>query len=125
MRAIETFFRLLVRRVLGTDEVQRLLRTCPGSSWASVRNRAVLVTFLDTGVRLGELVHLSAEEVDTRTGTIRIRNGKGGKDRRVFPGRAALRDVCCGLDRRGPHGLRPHARKRTQGPALSADCSGV
>jgi site-specific recombinase XerC len=58
-----------------------------------IRDRAILLVFLDTGLRLGELVRLSVGDVDLIEGRCRVM-GKGSKERVVPIGgrtRRALR----------------------------------
>ena len=41
------------------------------------RNRAMILTFQDTGLRVGELCHLETPDVDIHGGWIKVRRGKG------------------------------------------------
>jgi integrase/recombinase XerD len=64
--------------VLSREEVARLIdRTC------NPRRRAILMTLYSTGVRRAELCRLRPEDIDQDRMVIRIRQGKGGKDREV------------------------------------------
>ena len=45
----------------------------------SKRDKAILLTLLDTGLRAGELCALRVGDVDMKTGKIRIRPGEAGK----------------------------------------------
>ena len=68
--------------VLTADEQSRLLATIPDSlDSSSVRARAILRVFLNTGLRAGELINLKINDVDWQTGDFMVRQGKGGKDR--------------------------------------------
>jgi len=77
--------------VLSQGQVRMLLDACGRSSWTGIRNYTMLLTFIDTGVRLGELIGLNVEDVDLSMQVIRVRKGKGSKDRRVFMGRTLSR----------------------------------
>jgi len=77
--------------VLSGEQIRKLLRACKRTTWTGIRNYTMLLAFLDTGMRLGELVGLDVEDVDLRNLTIRIRLGKGSKERRVFVGRTLFR----------------------------------
>lgn len=60
------------------------------------RDRAAIVTLLDTGLRASELCALRIWDVDLRSGRVEVRHGrrggaKGGKGRTVFLGKAARR----------------------------------
>ena len=64
----------------------------------TTRDKAILLTLLDTGLREGELCALRVGDVDMKTGKIRIRPGeagkaKGGKGRVVYMGKSARRFV--------------------------------
>lgn len=45
------------------------------------RNRALILLFLDTGVRASELCDLKIEDLDTRNNRVFVRKGKGAKER--------------------------------------------
>jgi integrase/recombinase XerC len=66
-------------------ELRRLLRAAEGR-----RNQTLILLLLATGMRANELVSLEVDDVDWEAGTLLIRNGKGGKCRRVAPGQRAL-----------------------------------
>ncbi|GIK73794.1 MAG: tyrosine recombinase XerC [Chloroflexota bacterium] len=53
------------------------------------RDRAILLTLLDTGIRASELCDLLISDYDTKTGRLHIRHGKGNKSRFVWCGDAA------------------------------------
>jgi site-specific recombinase XerD len=64
--------------VLSRNEVARLIDAAP-----NLRHRTMLMTLYSTGIRCSELCHLRAEDIDKERMVIRIRQGKGGKDREV------------------------------------------
>jgi site-specific recombinase XerD len=110
-RALRTFFNWLEREELIVDnpfkhlktpkpdnkiiqaltptEIDRLFKACAGKSMLDVRNRAILSVFLDTGLRLSELVSLTLDDVNMDDGSILVRHGKGGKPRVVRIGNKA------------------------------------
>jgi len=88
-------------QVLAKEQTKRLLKACNRSTWVGTRNYAMLLTFLDTGIRLSELIGLNLEDVNLRNWTIRVRNGKGGKERYVFVGRTLFRALRKWVDARG------------------------
>lgn len=49
----------------------------------SLKHRAILSTFYDTGVRLGELCQLRLSDIDSDRQVIRIHQAKGNRDRQV------------------------------------------
>jgi len=62
------------------------------------RDKAILLTLLDTGLRASELCALRLADVDMKSGKVRIRSGeagraKGGKGRVVYLGKSARRFV--------------------------------
>ena len=76
------------------DNVQAMLDTCRGKSFADLRDKAIMLTLLDTGLRANELISLDLADVDTIRGDMLVRSGKGRKPRTVFTGkrtRKALR----------------------------------
>ena len=80
-----------VVEALNPGEVEKLLRACAGRSVLEVRNRAIISILLDTGLRVSELASLKINDIDTKTGVILVRHGKGGKQRIVRTGSKALR----------------------------------
>lgn len=97
LSALRFFFRKTVRRpwvvedlpgpkrpirlpeVLSPEEVERLIQCA-----ASPLHRIWLLTLYGTGVRREELVRLKVSDIDTDRMLIRIRQGKGKKDRDVM-----------------------------------------
>ena len=73
-------------RPYSRNELRRFLRATTDSP----RDQAILLLLIATGMRANELVHLEVADVDWGRGTILIRQGKGGKSRRVAPGQYAL-----------------------------------
>jgi len=54
-----------------------------------IRDRAIIETLYSTGIRRAELIHLKLYDIDTRNGTLMVREGKGKKDRMVPLGQRA------------------------------------
>jgi integrase len=50
----------------------------------AARSRALLWALLDSGLRVGELANLDADDYDPTRGSLHVRNGKGGHSRWVF-----------------------------------------
>ena len=57
------------------------------------RDRAIVLTLLDTGMRASELCALQIRDVDLKTGAAQIRHGKGDKGRTVYLGNLARESV--------------------------------
>lgn len=72
-------------RALETAEVNALLREAQRTGRYSVRNSAIIMVLLQTGIRIGECVTLTWGDVSLgeKSGSILIRNGKGGQSRTV------------------------------------------
>ncbi len=86
--------------VFSDGQLDALLRVAEGDSLRAHRWTAVLWVLLDTGLRLSELTGLTLERVDLEVGSARV-VGKGGKERLVPIGSAALFALRRYLDRRG------------------------
>jgi integrase/recombinase XerD len=80
----------LPRRTLSVSEARRLMEAPSETTRTGKRDRAILETLYGTGIRRGECTRLDLQDLDLRSRTLLIRNGKGGKDRMVpVAGRAA------------------------------------
>ncbi len=120
MAALRTFYRWLLQT--GTVERsvadglqpprigRRLPRVLsePQADWLldeaqplSARDRAILEVLYGAGIRVGELCALDVGDVDLKTGIVRVRRGKGGKERRVPMGPPAVEALAAWLDERG------------------------
>ncbi len=62
--------------VLSRDEVRRLF-----SVVTNLKHRALFMVAYDAGLRLSEILNLRVEDVDSERRVIRVRQGKGHKDR--------------------------------------------
>ncbi len=65
--------------VLSREEVERLLKTV-----RNLKMRTAFITIYAAGLRVSELVALTAHDIDSARMVIAIRHGKGGKDRYVM-----------------------------------------
>jgi integrase/recombinase XerC/integrase/recombinase XerD len=71
-----------------TEHIKRLLLLCDDRKFLGARNRAIILMFLDTGLRLSELTNIQIKDVDFDRETIKVM-GKGAKERVVRIGRMA------------------------------------
>lgn len=71
--------------VLSESEVKRLLEVAE-----TLRDLAIVMTLYSSGLRLSELLNLQVKDIDSAKMQIRIRQGKGLKDRNVILSRALL-----------------------------------
>jgi len=70
---------------------------------APPRDRAVLLTLLDTGLRASELLALRTEDFDDIESVLLVRHGKGGKVRTAPLGSRSRRAIRAWLRARGEH----------------------
>jgi integrase/recombinase XerD len=65
--------------VLTEAEVTQLLDAAPDR-----QSLAILMILYSAGLRLNEALHLTPEDIDSQKMSIRVREGKGGRERRVI-----------------------------------------
>ena len=68
--------------IVSPDDFRKLLKTVAGKDFTSRRDMAVLLTLYDTGIRAGELIGLTLEDVDLRMRLATV-TGKGSRVRAV------------------------------------------
>lgn len=74
--------------VLSQSEVARLL-----AAPKNLKHRALLLLLYSSGLRVSELVRLRPDEVDQERGLLRVRSGKGAKDRYTLLARRATEAI--------------------------------
>jgi len=111
-RGIKTFFNWMVREGLisispfinikapklpkivimpfSNQDIQNLLSLCNGVKFLDLRNRAMFLTFLDTGIRLEEMARIQIPDINFDNETVKI-HGKGSKERYVRIGQGTQR----------------------------------
>ena len=62
--------------VLSRDEILAIIDNVP-----NFKHKAILLTAYSSGLRISEVLHLSISDIDSKNMLIRVRCGKGGKDR--------------------------------------------
>ena len=67
---------------LTPEEIKKIVRSIDRKSYSGERNRVVLVTLLDSGLRASELAGITLSNLNLKDGYIRI-TGKGDKERIV------------------------------------------
>jgi site-specific recombinase XerD len=75
-------------RYLTAEEIEKLLKACE-----LTRDKAVIATMVDTGLRLAEVCALNWENVDITSGLVQVVRGKGGKPRSVVVGVSTRRTL--------------------------------
>lgn len=68
--------------VIDVERMRVLLADCKGRGFTDRRDTAIIMTFYDTGIRLGELVGMTVDSVDRSMRVARV-TGKGDKTRVV------------------------------------------
>jgi site-specific recombinase XerD len=79
----------LPKTVLTLEEARHLLETPDLQTAVGTRDRAILEVFYSSGLRLAEMSRLTLEDLDLRNGFLRVKHGKGAKDRVVPLGQSA------------------------------------
>ena len=64
-------------------DIAQLMAACDSATALGLRDRAMVLCLLDTGLRCSELVQLSLDDLDLDTRRLRVRHGKGNKQRVV------------------------------------------
>lgn len=117
---------------MSQDEIKSLLKVCDKSGLAktearksytmrrptAARDRAIILTLLDTGLRVSELCRLLVMDCDLQNGELEVRPiGSGIKSRgRIVPmGAASRKAIALYLARRAPHDKAPLFQKETGG----------
>jgi integrase/recombinase XerD len=77
-------------RVLDLSSMKRLLLVPDVRTARGLRDRGMLELLYSTGLRVSELIGLDVFEIDLAEGELLVRRGKGGKNRRVPVGEAAV-----------------------------------
>lgn len=88
-------------RALSAEEIEALFATCAGGSHGDLRDAALLGVLYGCGLRRSEAAALDLADVDLDTGQLRVRRGKGRKDRIVWAPAGALAALRQWLDARG------------------------
>ncbi len=80
-------------RTVEIEEATPIVETPVGEGVRATRNRALLELAYGGGLRVSELAALDVADLDLVEGTVRIRRGKGGKERIVPIGPPAIEAV--------------------------------
>jgi len=76
--------------VLKLQDVEKVMAQAPLDTPSGLRDRAIMETLFSTGIRRQELVGLKTTDLDLEGGTLWVRMGKGGTQRRVPIGNRAI-----------------------------------
>lgn len=97
--AIEPLTKTEIVAVLGACdttaswETRNGRRAVAGPRSSGMRDRAIILTLLDSGVRASELTGFQLRDYDERAGRLHIRHGKGDKSRHVFLGASSQKAI--------------------------------
>lgn len=109
----------LIKEVLTEEEAEMILAQPDLSTAVGMRDRAVLELIYSTGARRMEACGLAVTDLDPELGTLRIRHGKGNKERYVPIGKRALFWVSIYLNK-----VRPELARFAEAPALFLSADG-
>ncbi len=86
--------------------VEAMCKTC-ADDWRGARDKGIMLTLFDTGLRASELLFIDLEDVDPTNGEIKVRHAKNGEARLAWLGQRARRAMRAYLKYRGgaPGGL--------------------
>lgn len=105
----------------GPDHIQVIMALCDDGRRISIRNRAMVLVLLDTGLRLSELTRIQVADIDIRQGIIKVM-GKGAKERIVGIGKSTLKAIIRYYKSRS--GNHPQLWLTEEGKPLSVDGAG-
>lgn len=72
------------------DTVRAMIKVC-NNGFTGVRDKAILMCLLDTGLRANEFISLNLDDLDIALTSALVRDGKGGKPRAIFMGKKTRR----------------------------------
>jgi site-specific recombinase XerD len=98
---------------LSDDELRALVAACKGKAFIDFRDEAIVRLFLEAGLRAGELLRLTVDDVHLGRGLAVVQRGKGGRGRVVSFGPPAGTAIDRYLRR-----ARPHHRLASESKAL-------
>jgi len=75
------------------QDVSSLVKVCRSGGFMDLRDKAVLLFLLDTGVRAREALRVNLDDISLISGEVTIRQGKGRKPRTVFLGKTTRKAV--------------------------------
>jgi site-specific recombinase XerD len=78
----------ILPEVFSPDEVMRLIGAARG-----LKQRVLLMTAYSAGLRVSELVNLKITDIDAARMTLRVKQGKGGKDRHAILSQKLLTEL--------------------------------
>jgi site-specific recombinase XerD len=92
---------------LTESEIRNVLLAIPRDTLEGIRNYAITLIFLDSGIRLSELIGLKLSDVNFGKGEFKV-FGKGSKERLVPLGEAARRALIRYIEQARPDPVKPN-----------------
>jgi integrase/recombinase XerD len=83
----------LPRTILTKDEARKIIEAAKARGPRELRDRAILETLYATGIRAGELVAVTTQDIDTEERSLKVVLGKGRKGRMVPLTHAAAKAI--------------------------------
>ena len=80
---LEDSSRSQVPAFLSVEQARQLIAACPAGTRAQRRDRLMLLLLYGCGLRTGELCQLDLADVDLERQELRVRHGKGDRERRI------------------------------------------
>lgn len=90
---------------LTDEQLADMVKACSGKDFIDRRDEAILRFMLETGIRAGEAIGMTTDDVNVTAGVALVRRGKGGKGRTVPFGPQTARAVDRYLRLRKSHRL--------------------
>ncbi|AIE85826.1 tyrosine-type recombinase/integrase [Fimbriimonas ginsengisoli] len=78
---------------LDESELKRIDAALRSPGFVTLRNRTLVFVMLDSAVRLEECAELRVSDLNLETGALRVRKGKGRKERMTWVGSSTLRTL--------------------------------
>lgn len=97
--------RVAIEPIAGVElsDVEKLITACEGDSFTARRDRAIILTLLDSGARVAEILACKLSDYNAVTGEILIERGKSQKPRVVYAGKRTRRAIRTYLRARADH----------------------
>lgn len=108
-----------IPKYISSVDVRRLLDACPRDTECSTRNYAILLLLARLGLRAGDVAAMELDDIDWRTGELRVRGKTSSRDR--FPRRRSGQrwPATFGtLDQHAPRAASSSVHSRRGGPSL-------
>jgi site-specific recombinase XerD len=110
--------------VLSEDQLRSLLKACSGGGFEERRDTAILLMFIDSGARVGEVAGLALDDVDLETGVVKV-TGKGRKTRFLAIGARTVQAFDRYLRKRAGHPLAASPAMWLGGRGMAMTPSGI